>query len=263
MIDTRHGIFGVGPHHVAVHASEVQEMFVLPPVRRPPGCPPWQRGLVSLRGAVLPAIDLRVRLGLPTAEDELLAFERMLADREQDHRHWLAELERSVREDRPFGLATDPRRCKFGQWYYAFKTEDPVLRSELGRFEEPHARIHALALEVGALRGAGRAAEAQALVEAARQGLLAELIALFASTRATLRAEHKEIGVWIQAGACRAVLIVDRADAVAELEPFEPGDDPVRDGVLESGLVRSLGRWKGTPQPILVLDLPRLLGSVA
>lgn len=162
MIDTRHGIFGVGPHHVAVHASEVQEMFVLPEVRRPPGCPPWQRGLVSMRGAVLPALDLRLRLG----------------------------------------LATDPRRCKFGQWYYAFQTEDPVLRSELARFEEPHARVHALAIQVAGLREAGRTAEARALVAEARQGL------------------------------------------------------------LKSGLVRSLGRWKGSPQPVLVLDLPRLSSLV-
>jgi len=262
MIDTRHGIFAVGPHHVAVHASEVQEMFVLPDVRRPPGCPPWQRGLVSMRGAVLPALDLRLRLGLPTAHEELMALEKMLGEREQDHRNWLAELERSVAEDRPFGLATDPRRCKFGQWYYAFQTEDPVLRSELARFEEPHARIHALALDVAGLRQAGRAAEARALVAEARQGLLAQLVALFQSTRATLHQEHKEIGVWTKVGSRRAVLIVDRADAVAELEPFQEGDDPVREGVLKSGLVRSLGRWKGSPQPVLVLDLPRLSSLV-
>ncbi len=257
-IDTRHGIFGVGPHHVAVHASEVQEMFVLPEVRRPPGSPPWQRGLVSLRGAVLPALDLRLRLGLPAAHEELLALERMLAEREQDHRDWLAELGRSVEANRPFGLATDPRRCRFGQWYYAFQTEDPVLRSELARFEEPHARIHALALEVERLRQAGRTAEARGLVAEARDGVLAQLIGLFEGARATLRAEHKEIGVWTRVGSRRAVLIVDRADAVAELEPFEAGDDPVREGVLRSGLVRSLGRWKGTPQPVLVLDLARL-----
>lgn len=263
MIDTRHGIFAVGPHRVAVHASEVQEMFVLPDVRRPPGCPPWQRGLVSMRGAVLPALDLRLRLGLPTAREELVALERLLAEREQDHLDWLAELERSVVEGRPFGLATDPRRCKFGQWYYAFRSEDPVLRSELARFEEPHARIHALALEVATLREAGRAGDAHGLIAEARQGLLAQLVAQFERTRATLREEHKEIGVSTRVGHRRAVLIVDRADAVAELEPFAAGDDPLRDGVLRSGLVRSLGRWKGCDQPVLVLDLPRLSSLVA
>jgi purine-binding chemotaxis protein CheW len=262
MIDTRHGIFAVGPHHVAVHASEVQEMFVLPEVRRPPGSPPWQRGLVSMRGTVLPALDLRLRLGLPTAHQELVALEKMLGEREQDHKNWLAELERSLAENRPFGLATDPRRCKFGQWYYAFQTEDPVLRSELARFEEPHARIHALAIEVDRLRQDGRLAEARTLVAEARDGLLVQLVALFESTRATLRGEHKEIGVWTRVGNRRAVLIVDRADAVTELEPFDEGADPVRDGVLRSGLVRSLGRWKGSTQPVLVLDLARLSSLV-
>ena len=263
MIDTRHGIFGVGPHHVAVHAAEVQEMFVLPEVRRPPGGPPWQRGLVSMRGAVLPALDLRLRFGLPAAHQEVAALEALLAAREQDHLDWLAELGRSVEEDRPFGLATDPRSCKFGQWYHAFRTDDPVLRSELSRFEDPHARIHALALQVEALRVAGRSAEARALVEEARRGLLAQLVALFQGTRVTLRAEHKEIGVWARVGGRGVVLIVDRADAVAELEPFDAGDDPVREGVLRSGLVRALGRWKGSTQPVLVLDLARLSSLVA
>ena len=78
MVDTRHGVFGVGPQLVAIHARDLQEMFVLPEVRRPPGCPPWQRGLVSMRGTVLPALDLRLRLGLPTAQAELQALEKML-----------------------------------------------------------------------------------------------------------------------------------------------------------------------------------------
>jgi len=258
VIDSRHGIFGVGSHLVAVHTSQLQEMFVLPVVRRPPGVPDHQRGVVSLRGMVLPAVDLRVCLGFVSAARELDDLVKLLEAREQDHRNWLAELERSLVERRPFGLATDPRKCKFGQWYYAFKTEDPVLRGELARFEAPHATIHELALRVESLKSSERIAEAQELIERARTGLLVELVALFRRARDVLRTQHKEIGVCTQLAGRPAVLIVDRADAVAELEPFEAGADPVRDGVLRPELVSGLARWKGAPQPVLLLDLPRL-----
>lgn len=258
MEENRCGVFGVGSHLVAIHASVLQEMFVLPEVRRPPGCAPHQRGLVDLRGTVLPAFDLRVSLGLESAQAEMEALVELLRQREQDHRNWLDELGRSVAERRPFGLATDPRKCRFGQWYYSFRTEDPVLRGELVRFEEPHAQIHALALEVEKLKASGGFEEAQRQVEGTRHGLLSELLERFARLRDTVREQHKEIGVCARLDGRAAVFIVDRAEAVAELEPFPREDDPVAAGVLQAGFVRSLARWKGAKQPVLVLDLARL-----
>lgn len=258
MDENRCGVFGVGSHLVAIHASVLQEMFVLPEVRRPPGCAPHQRGLVDLRGTVLPAFDLRVSLGLESAQAEMEALVELLRQREQDHRAWLDELGRSVAERRPFGLATDPRKCRFGQWYYAYRTDDPVLRGELVRFEEPHVQIHALALEVEKLKGSGRFEDAQRRIEEARRGILVELIERFTRLRSSVREQHKEIGVCARVDGRAAVFIVDRAEAVAEIEPFAREDDPVAAGALQAGFVRSLARWKGARQPVLLLDLALL-----
>jgi chemotaxis signal transduction protein len=245
-------------HLLAIPAEQVLEMFVLPEVRRPPGVPAWQRGVTLLRGSALPAVDLRVCLGLESSEHELGAFLEELRGREADHRAWLAELEASTREGRPFGLATDPRLCKFGRWYYAFKTDDAVVRGALAAFETPHAAIHALAGQVAALRAEGRQADAIKRLEAARTGLLAELIEVFARTAQVVRQQHREVGAVVRLGKREVVLIVDRADAVAELEPIEAGDDPLRDGTLRVELVSRLARWRGAPQPVLVLELERL-----
>lgn len=258
MIDSRHGIFGVGSHLVAVHTSQLQEMFVLPVVRRPPGVPDHQRGVVSLRGMVLPAVDLRVCLGFVSAARELDDLVKLLEAREQDHRNWLAELERSLVERRPFGLATDPRKCKFGQWYYAFKTDDAVLRGELARFEQPHAEIHALALEVEALRLRGDRDGAQRVVERGRQLQLAQLVVIFEQARRALAEQQKEVGVLVRLDGRAAVLVVDRAEAVVELEPIEAADDPLAAGSLRVDLVPRLARWRGAAQPVLVLDLERV-----
>jgi len=261
--DARHGIYGVGPHLLAIPAEQVLEMFVLPEVRRPPGVPAWQRGVTLLRGSALPAIDLRVCLGLESSEHELEVFLEEMRAREEDHRAWLAELEASTREERPFKLATDPRQCKFGRWYYSFKTDDAVVRGALGAFEAPHAAIHALAGKVTALRTEGRQADALELLEASRTGLLAELIGIFAQTIRVVRQQHREVGAVVRLGRREVVLIVDRADAVAELEAIEAGDDPLRDGSLRVELVSRLARWRGSPQPVLVLDLERLANLAA
>jgi len=251
-------ILGVGPHLVALDAGAVQEMFVLPAVHRLPGMPPHQRGVAVLRTGTLPAIDLRVCLGLPSATAALDALIQLLRDREQDHRDWLAELAASVREDRPFGLATDPHECKFGKWYYAFQTDDAVLRGQLERLEKPHAAIHALAAEVEALRGVGRAPEALQALEHARQGLLAELVRLFEQLRSVVRAQHREIGVAIAGAGQAAVAIVDRAEAVSDLEVIEGGEDPLETSHLGSALVARTARWAAAKQPVFVLDVARL-----
>lgn len=258
MSDQRFGIFAVGPHLVGIPAEQVQEMFVLTDVRRPPGVPPHQRGVARLRGSALPAVDLRVCLGHVSAERELADLIGLLHDRERDHRDWLAELEASVRQRRPFGLATDPRKCKFGQWYYAFRTDDAVLRGELARFEEPHARIHGLAAEVEGLKGRDRFEEALQAVERARTGLLAGLVGIFERTRQAVVAQQREVGVMVRLGGRDAVLVVDRAEAVADLQALDAGDDPLAAGALRVDLVPRLARWKDAAQPVLVLDLERL-----
>lgn len=257
MSDQRHGVFAVGPHLVAVPAGRIQEMFVLADVRKPPGIPPHQRGVARLRGAVLPAVDLRVCLGHPSAEAELMGLLQLLRDREQDHRAWLAELEASVREARPFALATDPRLCRFGKWYYAFRTDDAVLRAELARFEQPHAEIHALAVEVAGLLAAGRGEACAGVLERGRTKL-GELVGIFERTRQVLVEQQREVGVTVQLGGRAAVLVVDRAEAVAELEAIDAADDPLTSGSIPVELVSRLARWKGASQPVLVLDLDRV-----
>lgn len=258
-----HAIVRVATHLLAIPSSRVEEMFLLGETRRQPGAPEHQRGVVSLRGRVLPVVDVRVCLGAESAVSEVESFVRLLSDREQDHRSWLAELEASVKERRPFGLTTDPHQCKFGRWYDAYRSENVVIAAELARFAQPHAAIHAVAIDVERLKAEGRAEEALRRVVAARTGVLSELVALFERTRNAVRAEHREIGVVTRLGAQAAVLAVDGAEAVAHVDAIAGDDDPVGSGALALDLVRALVRWRERPQPVLVLDLERVAALAA
>ena len=70
----------------------------------------------------------------------------MLKEREKDHRNWLSELESSVKENRPFTLATDHHKCKFGQWYDSYVPKSYEESEFLKKFEMPHKRIHEVAI---------------------------------------------------------------------------------------------------------------------
>lgn len=57
--------FTVAGRHCAVEVTRVQEVLRPLPVTPLPLAPPAVRGLVNLRGHIVPVVDLRVVLGLP------------------------------------------------------------------------------------------------------------------------------------------------------------------------------------------------------
>lgn len=251
-------VVSVGSQLIGLPTSSVQEMFVLRETARPPGLPHGQRGVVTLRSKVLPVLDLRMLLGMPSARMEVDEMVELLRARERDHRDWLDELEASAREQRPFTGATDPRQCAFGRWYRGFHTDNVVLAGQLRRFEHPHARIHELAGEVTALRESGSAAQVSGLLAEARKGVLSELVGLFETTCKVMLQEHREIGVVVGVAGRLFVLAVDGAEAVKQLEPFEGGGDPLADSGLEVDIFQGLARWSERDKPVFLLRLEHL-----
>ena len=65
--DALHLVCRVGDVDYALPARRVVEMETYPGATPVPGAPPWVAGLVQVRGRVVPAIDVRARLGLPPA----------------------------------------------------------------------------------------------------------------------------------------------------------------------------------------------------
>ena len=54
--------FFVGPEEYGVGILQVRELAAYTPVTRVPAAPPFVRGVVNLRGKVVPVVDLAVRL---------------------------------------------------------------------------------------------------------------------------------------------------------------------------------------------------------
>ena len=60
--------FGLAEETYALPIIQIREITRLPPVTRLPGSPSFLRGVINLRGAIVPLVDLREEFGLPPAE---------------------------------------------------------------------------------------------------------------------------------------------------------------------------------------------------
>ncbi|MBK7395210.1 MAG: chemotaxis protein CheW [Myxococcales bacterium] len=57
--------FLLGEETYALDVREAREIVDLPALRRLPNAPPWIVGVMDLRGAVVPVVDLEKKLGIP------------------------------------------------------------------------------------------------------------------------------------------------------------------------------------------------------
>jgi purine-binding chemotaxis protein CheW len=58
----------LGDEHYGVEILRVREIIGLLDITRLPQMPTYVRGVVNLRGKIIPVLDLRMRLGMPTVE---------------------------------------------------------------------------------------------------------------------------------------------------------------------------------------------------
>lgn len=119
-----------------------------------PGLPQFCTGLLEYRMQLVPVVDLRVLLGLPSLDQRVEQFARM----KQMHIDWVESLRESVATGAEFTKPVDPHLCKFGIWYDHFETDDTMLNHILDRISEPHAQIHFCGAQSKRLLAEGKSA---------------------------------------------------------------------------------------------------------
>jgi len=207
-------IFHLLDEQFAVSANHVREMVAMPKVVSVPQTPDYIRGVINLRDQVIPVMDLRLRMGMTSLVDETEDLIQLLDQREQDHKNWIAELESSVREHREFKLAIDPHKCAFGKWYDNFKTENRILAGCLRKFDAPHQKIHAIAVNVKGMEEKEDFDSAYEIINRTKEGELAEMIRLFSEARSLLRESNREIALVLEWKEKTMAIGVDSVEAV-------------------------------------------------
>ncbi len=60
--------FALGPESYAVDVRKVREIIRMTSITAVPQMPAFIRGVINLRGKIIPVVDLRIQFGLPSAE---------------------------------------------------------------------------------------------------------------------------------------------------------------------------------------------------
>lgn len=63
--------FRIGHETFAVNVAQVLEILQVPQITKVPRSPSFMRGLINLRGNVLPVVDSRIKFGLETVADSI------------------------------------------------------------------------------------------------------------------------------------------------------------------------------------------------
>jgi len=72
----------------------------------------------------------------------------LLELRISDHLRWMNALSDQFILNIPFEKELDPHRCKFGQWYDSFKSDDLEMSRILASIDEPHKKLHAAGAKI-------------------------------------------------------------------------------------------------------------------
>ena len=60
--------FRLGEEVFAIDVKQVREVLDLSPITKVPRAPEFMRGVINLRGSVVPVVDLKMKFGLPKTE---------------------------------------------------------------------------------------------------------------------------------------------------------------------------------------------------
>ncbi|MBF0529691.1 MAG: chemotaxis protein CheW [Deltaproteobacteria bacterium] len=252
-------IFNLAGNQFGLSLGRIREMTKLGHVNQLPQTPAHVMGTMKLRDKVLPILDLRLRLGLPSLEQDNQILIDLFTAREQDHVNWIQALEKSVNESIEFKMARDPHKCAFGKWYDTFTTTDLVIAGELKKFDLPHQRIHALANQALNLCDRGQPDQARDLIEKTRTGDLTFLRGLFSNIRDVIRQRTFQIAIILEEQNRIVGLAVDEILSVSKINSNRIQPLPVAVMSLGENFIIGAAQMENSRQNILLLDSSKLL----
>lgn len=218
-------------------------------------------GIIQFRGSVLPILDLRRLLGMPSQTAERLEFGQMLEQRKQDHINWVNELRRCAQEHADFHLATDPHSCAFGRWFYGYQSASNEVSFQLKKVEDPHRKLHETALRVLASTKDGNCEEAQAILNRETDSYRTQVLRLLDETKQVFSRSYHNMIVVVSDGKTTCGLLVDEVLAVETLRPIPNGDQP--SCVDAASLIPLVAQRKSDQDLVMVINQQQMLCTVA
>jgi len=247
-------VFETSTNKIAINLEYVLEVIRMPKWTKYPNSSDNVKGIFNLRDKVIPLIDFRKLLGYNSIEEETNDLIVLLKQREQDHINWINELLASIAEQREFKLTTDPHKCKFGQWYYSFQTNNFMLKAFLDEFEKPHKFIHEIGYTVNNLIKEKKYEEAEQIAAATRDKQLKLMLNLFRELYKIIKNSMIEFVVIVDMGSGIKSFTVDKINRIINVnaEDINKLEESQFNGIAQEVI-------KKENELILKLDIESLL----
>lgn len=251
-------LFGLGETVFALNSRRVTGIQILPPnIEKMPDAPSCIRGIYSLRGTIVPLLDLRMEFGIATMEQEMDEFITMLDQRRQDHINWVHELRRCGETGDPFLLSTDPHKCAFGKWRDSFVSKLESINYLLKRIDEPHAKLH----DAGAaLLSCSQQHELcqrptclKKVLEEAENTYVPAILSILDEMKVAFKDSFREMVIVLEFDGKQVGVIVDEVMAVENLDATMTNDKSMRH-FADQQFVLGVSKSPATDKMVLMVD---------
>lgn len=244
----------------AISVKHVETMVVVPDVVSVPDSPDYIKGVIDLRGKIFPLVDMRVRLGLSSLEEESVNFIKKIDMAKEEHLTWLKELESSIEENRPFTLTTDPHKCAFGKWYDSVVSQDLFLSRLLKNINQPHQEIYNLALKVEQLKKDNQSDEINKIIANIKSGAFTRIMECFEIAQKEFLEDRNQIAVAINADGRSFALAVDSVESVEDLKEEGAAKEEDLEGINQETTVKySIGKTMEDKMIVVISDVATLV----
>lgn len=237
-------MFRVSDRIFAVDTTVVSGIMQLPEEVTPmPDYPDYVKGVIRVRDEIVPILQMRKILNLPTAEDEYTEVAALFDKLKKDHEMWVSALVRCVKDGAPFPLSTDPHQCALGRWYDSYKPANQALGFHLRKLEQPHAALHHTAVEVlKHLQDGGNEQSIDAALRRASNIYMPQVLNLLDQSKDIFKNQYREMCISLTNNEVIIGLLVDDVLSVEEIREeghIQEGGFIPKKGRLVTGVVHS------------------------
>lgn len=254
--------FQVAKDRCSITARCVSSIMLMPDVVvHFPEAPPYCRGLIHLRGQVIPLLDTRILFGSPALEQEYADFRAMMDDCKQEQTAWAAELARCMAADARFPLPADRRHCALGKWVSSFSSGSTAVMSHLSKLDELHRLLWDAAGRYDECKqrraGYERDQEVKQEAEAALAQYTPLLLNLLDEAKDVFLSSCQAIVIVLEGRQGMLGLIVDQVHSVETVIPID--EDQSNQYFSRSPFISGVAKSEKTGQLLLALNHEALL----
>lgn len=254
-------VFGVAASRFGIPVERVREMTSLGHVDEIAGAPPWVAGVIRIREEVLPVVDLRLRLGMPSLDEERDRIIQALSRSQRIHSEWLAGLDREGGSGR---FDVESGACELegdSAWSHRIYDEVPRLRQLAERAARTHEALHEAVRE--AVSPAIARERREIALREIRQGSLAAFQQRLDELKRQLVEGTRPMVITLTDGDASTCIQVDRVHSVVAFGDDQVESAPLGTLVTDEGadLVHRVVKTPNDPRVVQILDIDRLLGA--